>query len=181
MRMITSKSGKQITLRSLEESDVEILFACAKDLESEDTYVTLDPHEPVTWEDQQTYIAGNVKKIANRDQVLLMAFDGDRLVGVAQMDRWGKRQRHVGRFGISVHRDYRGDGIGKQLMQAVMRDANDEMNVRTVMLTCFATNKPAQALYEGLGFRRCGTTPLGLYHKGAYIDQLHYFKHIFEE
>jgi len=50
---------------------------------------------------------------------------------------------------IGVHPDYRRRGIGKQLMKALLDEANRGENI---FLEVRDSNQPAKALYESLGF-----------------------------
>jgi tRNA threonylcarbamoyladenosine biosynthesis protein TsaB len=60
---------------------------------------------------------------------------------------------HLGN--IAVHKDFRGRGIAKKLLQNVL-DIASSMNARSVTLEVRAGNIPAQNLYRKLGFRTAG-------------------------
>lgn len=59
--------------------------------------------------------------------------------------------RHAGALGIGVLEDYRGRGIGKQLMQATLAAAADA-GITRIELEVFAPNTTAIALYKRFGF-----------------------------
>lgn len=59
---------------------------------------------------------------------------------------------------IAVRRSRRGAGIGRQLMDAVLRDLH-AARAEALFLEVDETNAPALALYRRLGFRQVGSRP----------------------
>ena len=49
-------------LHHIDDKNAGILFNFAKALEREDTFITLNPDEPVTWKEEQEYVKSMVKK-----------------------------------------------------------------------------------------------------------------------
>jgi RimJ/RimL family protein N-acetyltransferase len=72
--------------------------------------------------------------------------------------RNGNRQRlaHHGTLGIDVHGDFRGRGIGAELMKVLLDWAAANPLIEKVCLGTFANNAGARKLYERLGFREEG-------------------------
>jgi RimJ/RimL family protein N-acetyltransferase len=58
---------------------------------------------------------------------------------------------HVGRLGMGLLLDYRGRGLGRQLVAQAVRVAR-QAGIERVELEVFASNERAIALYRGLGF-----------------------------
>ncbi len=92
--------------------------------------------------------------VADANAVLFVAKDGDKIIGSASL----YKMRKLGRFGgyvedVVVDDAYRGQGLGKQLMTAVI-DAAKEAGLGYLYLT----SRPdpdrvaAQRLYTKLGF-----------------------------
>jgi [ribosomal protein S18]-alanine N-acetyltransferase len=87
--------------------------------------------------------------------VYITAKDGDRVVGYAGM-YVVLDETHV--TNIAVHPDYRGHGLGRRMMEELIRIAvargasRMDLEVRT-------TNRVAQQLYLSLGFRQVGIRP----------------------
>jgi GNAT superfamily N-acetyltransferase len=77
-----------------------------------------------------------------------VAFDGDAPVGIAFMGRRGTTA-WIG--GIGVAPEYRGHGIGRQLMLAVI-DAGRQSGIHNVQLEVIQGNERAYQLYLSLGF-----------------------------
>ena len=79
----------------------------------------------------------------------LVSRDGDMVTGciITDMHRGSIRIMN-----IAVHPAYRRKGIGRMLMQAILRARPHD----SVVLMVQEENAAAQALYSGLGFRRTG-------------------------
>lgn len=56
---------------------------------------------------------------------------------------------------IAVHPDYRGEGIGRKLLQLLIKIAR-EKRMSAITLEVRESNIPAQRLYESAGFEHCG-------------------------
>jgi len=67
------------------------------------------------------------------------------------------RSRHQGEFGISIDPRFRGEGIGRRLIEALIRWAQrPESHIRKINLGVVDENLPAHALYKSLGFKQEG-------------------------
>jgi len=70
--------------------------------------------------------------------------------------RNGNRRKvaHHGDFGISVHADWRGRGIGRVLIETLIEWAAAHDTIEKVFLGALSTNKRAIRLYKRLGFKK---------------------------
>jgi putative acetyltransferase len=59
--------------------------------------------------------------------------------------------KHIARFGISVHDDYQGRGLGR-ILASYMIDIARERGIKKVALEVVASNTRAINLYESLGY-----------------------------
>lgn len=84
------------------------------------------------------------------------ALDGDRVVGWCDVfPKENPRQAHRGSLGMGILPGYRGKGIGRRLLSAVLDHAK-KFGLEKVELTVYHTNTDAIALYEKLGFEHEG-------------------------
>ena len=91
----------------------------------------------------------------NRLARYVVARAGDRLVGFAGV--WLMvDEAHITTFG--VHPDWRRQGIGRQLLLALV-DLSTEIGARRMTLEVRVSNTPAQALYRAFGFDVAGRRP----------------------
>jgi RimJ/RimL family protein N-acetyltransferase len=81
-----------------------------------------------------------------------------------------KADAHAATLGMSVHRDWRGRGVGKALMHEAMRWAKANPALKRVELKVYSTNDRAIALYRRFGFEIEGTRRLAINKRGQLID-----------
>ena len=103
---------------------------------------------------------------------LAAVIDG-KLVGNAGL-HWANRPRirHVGHFGIMVHDDYQGQGVGKALTAAVLEAADRWLDLARIELEVFSDNEPAIHLYKRFGFEIEGRKRKDFFRDGQYVDSL---------
>lgn len=103
--------------------------------------------------------------------------DGLELVGVVDGRAAGHlglittrlpRRRHVASFGIAVHPDFQGRGIGSALMAEMLHQADNWLNLLRVELSVASTNAAAIALYEKHGFVLEGQARFDIFTAGQY-------------
>lgn len=85
----------------------------------------------------------------------------------------GEREsiRHAGHLGMGLLKDYRGQGLGRKLMEAALT-AVKAQGVERVELEVYASNAAAVTLYRKLGFREEGRKLKARKIDGAYDDVL---------
>jgi RimJ/RimL family protein N-acetyltransferase len=98
-----------------------------------------------------------------------------KLVGMAGFFReTHEKLRHIGNiWGVFVAPEVRGQGVGRQLMQAVLTHIHTLDGLRQVRLSVESTNVSARRLYRSLGFVTYGVEPDVLYVNGHYYDEDH--------
>ncbi len=60
----------------------------------------------------------------------------------------------TGHVGIFVMRTYRNGGVGRRVLEALLKLADDRLALDSTYLTVEVDNSPALHLYERLGFER---------------------------
>lgn len=91
---------------------------------------------------------------SDRSRTCLCAFDNKILAGSAEV-RQGRDDvsRHVGEFGISVKKEYRGTGLAHSIARKIFALAK-KRGVSILRLRVFSTNRRALRFYRKLGFRK---------------------------
>ena len=104
------------------------------------------------------------------DEQLALAARGDGAVAVVRVDGrvealgvWNRYAAAVVRQNaeirkVMVHPDARGRGLGRVVVEALTADALDA-GIEVLVLDARGNNHGAHALYESLGFARCGSIP----------------------
>lgn len=93
-----------------------------------------------------------LNELQNKFAVYYVALRGDQLIGYAGMWLFSG-EAHI--TTIAVHPDFRGQGLGKIMMDILTNHARD-VGAETMLLEVRPSNIPAINLYKGLGFRRIG-------------------------
>ena len=111
----------------------------------------------------------------NPDSVYnLVALIEGRIIGLAHVATFPNRPRrkHAGVIGISVHEDWQGKGIGKQLMRAIVDLADNWLNLTRLELEVYADNEAAIRLYERFGFEVEGRLRQHALRNGQFVDSI---------
>lgn len=110
----------------------------------------------------------------SQDKFVLGAFEEDgSLIGVVTFMRdSGIKTLHKGNvFGMYVIPGKRGMGVGRKLMEALIRRAREVEGVEQINLTVVADNHPAKQLYRSIGFETFGLERNALKFEGQYFDE----------
>lgn len=95
--------------------------------------------------------------VADANAVCMTALDGAEIVGMGTLiviPKVGKRSAVV--EDVVVSERYRGQGLGKTLMEALIGEAKAR-GVSSISLTSRPSRAAAQALYQKLGFKKRDT------------------------
>jgi putative acetyltransferase len=105
------------------------------------------------------------------DHVLVAELDG-RIVGNCALVGYGRhvRRRHAVSFGITVHDDFAGQGVGTALMKVALDLAENWLQYTRIELTVFTDNAEAIALYRKFGFEIEGTHKQYAFRNGRFED-----------
>ena len=78
------------------------------------------------------------------------------------------RRKHVATFGVVVHPDYQGKGVGKALIAELVRLADNWLNLLKIELSVFTDNEVAVALYKKFDFVIEGESRYDAFKRGEY-------------
>ncbi len=101
--------------------------------------------------------------VVNKNATMIAAQDKGHIVGVGTLyviQKVGRRMAHI--EDVVVDEAYRGQGLGKKIMQALIVAAKKQ-KVHTVDLTSRPDRVAANALYKKIGFKVVETNPYRLY------------------
>ena len=164
------QDGKEVVIRSADPEDAASMLQYMKIMLGETPFLLRTPEEfDYTPEEEARILAG--RKNDPRSLMLLAETEGQ-IIASADVCSHGARSRirHRGELGISVRKDYWGQGIGSALMERLISFA-EQSGFEQIELTVAAKNQRAQRLYRKYGFTVYGTRPHGLkYPDGSYDD-----------
>ena len=116
---------------------------------------------------------GLARRLDSPRDLMLLGFYKGELAGscaLASVGPFRRRVAHRCEVSIALYQKFCGKGIGTAMMTALLAQAK-AAGYEQAELTVMAENRPAVALYERLGFVRCGTLPHNMkYADGRYAD-----------
>ena len=172
--------GVPVVIRYPKKDDLLEMWGMINELSKERTFIMYQGEE-ISLQDESEYLSSQLEKIEKRRSVQLLAFCDDLLVGIASVDFKDKIERHIGVFGVSVIKAFRGKGIGTQLMREVFCEAiRIQPGLEIMILWVFANNPLAITMYERFGFREYGRLPRGIKFEHGYVDRISMYKSLKE-
>ena len=165
----------KIKIKMLSQADLKRAKEFQKHINSlikEEAMILLDQKQ--TLKEEQEWLKNELKNIKRKVQVMLVAQDGNKIVGISEIKLKRGKESHVGELGISVRKKYRGQGLGKKLMAEILKSAKKELKpkIKIVRLSVFPENKIAQNLYKKFGFKKVAAIPKQLQYRGKLVDEI---------
>jgi len=164
---------KEIIIRKLVPSDLKKARKFANYINSlieEDVYLT--ENKKYNLKDEKAFLKSRIEKIKNGNSIFLVAETENEVVGTSSIERMNGKQGHIGLFGISIARGWRGVGLGTRLISEIfeMVKKDFEPDIKMITLDVIADNKPAFSLYRKMGFKKVAVLPRYYQHKGELLD-----------
>jgi len=174
----STKSGKQIIFRYPTKDDLKSAWEYINMLSKEQTFINYQGEE-ITLEMEEKWLEGEIKKISEEKAVQLFVYANNKIVGISGISMKDKAEMHIGNFGISLAKEFRGEGIGTLLMEQVLKEAGKNLkDLKIIILGVFENNPIAKKLYKNMGFVEFGNLPKGLIRKGEFIDHIYMYKEV---
>ena len=156
---------EDITLRAIEEEDLELLREMMNDPEIEK--MTGSGGLPVSKKDQKKWY----DNLTNKDVRLVIETDDHGAIGVVMLTDIDYRNS-IAQFHIKLatSKNIRGKGYGTKATYALIRYGLLEMNLHLIYSHIIEYNKPSQRVHEKCGFKKDGTLRERAYKNGQYYD-----------
>jgi ribosomal protein S18 acetylase RimI-like enzyme len=174
-------NGKKIKIRQISKKDLknaEKFQNFINSLIEEDVQISLNKKSSL--KEEKKWLKEQLKQIIDRKTVLLVAECDKKIIGITDITLNKERQIHVGNFGITIRKNYRGIGLGSYLIEEIIKLAKKELKPqpKIIRLSVFSTNKPAIGLYKKFGFKRVAKIPKQFQYKGKLINEIVMLKEI---
>ena len=145
-----------ITIERAKPSDAAEILTYLRQVGGETDNLTFGPEGlPFGVEAEEAYLSG----IENSwDEIMLIARENAKIVGVSSLNRLPRRMSHRGDFGVSVVKSHWNRGIGSRLLENILALAK-ENDFEIIDLQVRSDNAAAIHLYEKYGFRKLCTYP----------------------
>lgn len=166
--------GKIITLRAIEEQDLELLHKWANDPITQDGIG--ETHFPSSMDFHKTWFQ-NLKndRLNQRFVVDVSESDSDyRIIGISTIMNIDWRNRHAWHGLVIGEPSHRGKGYGIDAIMATMRYAFEELNLERLDGSMIEYNKLSISTYCGkrLGWKEEGRRRNYFFRKGRFWDQI---------
>lgn len=145
------KDGRETVLRSVLEIDAEATLALRVRLSHSCPYIATAPGEVTDTPADQ---ARRIREFLERPTELLIVAEAEgRCIGAGSLHSPRRpKLNHCVDLGIALDEGWRGQGLGRAMMSAMLDWAADHPAIEKVTLGVAPENAGAVALYESLGF-----------------------------
>ncbi len=176
IQKIRLKNSQEVIFRVPVMADAKTMQNYINTLSREKTFIRLQG-EQLTLKEETDYLQKQLKKIKEGKAVKILAFIKKEMVAMADIGMKDKIESHIGGFGITVKKEYRGQGIGKKIMELTLSYATKQIkNLEIVTLSVFGKNTVAKKMYQKLGFKKYGLLPKGIKSRTNYQDHIYMYK-----
>ena len=171
----TIKNGQKCIIRNGTFEDGPEVSTFFTTTHGETDYLLSYPEESTRDDEKQSNYLKETTE-SDREIELLAIVDG-KVVGMAGFNAIGSKYkvRHRAEFGITVSKNYWGQGIGKAIMNACIECAKEAGYIQ-LELDVVADNTRAIELYKKLGFIEFGRNPKGFQSKYSGFQELVYMR-----
>lgn len=153
-----------IRIERISEKTFEGFYRCLDEVARERRYLAHLQAPPI--EKSREWVRKNIE----RGIPQYVALVDDQVVGWADISpREREVVRHVGELGMGILKPFRGQGIGRRLLETTLHAAQ-EYGLERIELNVYASNTRAFALYRKCGFVQEGIKKRGRYADGVYDD-----------
>ena len=176
-RRFTLASGKKVTLRVLRWEDLDGLLMFINSLVNEKQgdkkstlYTGFD--RKVTREEEGEWLAQTLVAIEGESVINVVADINGKIIANGDVTRGRyKDTHHHGYMGLTMISKYRGQGIGRRMIETLVRESR-RAGLRTLDAEFLADNETARRAYERAGFKQAGIIPHKVFRNGRYFDGL---------
>ena len=169
IRSFIAKDSRKVVLRTPKWEDLDDFLELINSLVDEKAEIART--EKVSREEEIDWLSKVLSRLEKDETFYLVAEVDGKVVAVSEIGRRSGYEKHVGVIGIAIRNEFRGLGIGTEMMKTLVMQAQ-EMDLKVLTLTAFASNKRAIRVYEKVGFVQTGRVPKKHFKEGKYIDEI---------
>lgn len=152
---IISRNGKLITLREATIDDAPELLKVVRSYIEESEFIPYAKGEfRMTLEQEREWIQAFIDQ--DNSLLLLATCDGNILGKISVNGLQRQMMRHRAMLGIGLLNEWRNEGIGSALMNAVVEWSRKNPTLEFLSLETYASNTRGQQVYRKLGFKEVG-------------------------
>ena len=176
-KRFTLSSRKKVTLRVIRWEDLDGLLSFINSLVREKhgdsrsgLYAGFD--KKVTREEEAEWLAQTLVKIEAGEVINAISEIGGKIIANGEVTRGRyKDTRHHGHMGLTMISRYRGQGIGRMIIETLVRESR-RAELKTLDVEFLAENETARRAYAKAGFKQVGIIPHKVFRDRKYFDGL---------
>jgi RimJ/RimL family protein N-acetyltransferase len=165
--------GNSVTLRTIEEEDLEFLRDAINDPEVREGLIMA---RPINAEQEREYFE---ERVSSEDGVNLAICVDEEIVGTVGLSDVDQRAGNC-EIGVWVAPEFHGRGYGTEASRLLTQYAFDELRMHRVLARVLATNEASARIWEKLGFEEEGVHRDEAFTDGEYVD-IRYFSVLEDE
>ncbi|MFW6009361.1 MAG: GNAT family N-acetyltransferase [archaeon] len=170
-----SKNGDNIKIRYPIYNDAQDLMETINFLAGEDNYMKYGEDSKVNFEEEIEWLSQKIKNNELKRGLYIVAEVNNKVRGGVNIRKRSKFRSHIGKFGIALHKDIRGKGIGTTISEISFKILEKEYDVEIIVLDVHQDNDKAIKFYKNLGFEKVGVIKKALLvdeEEGEYKDYI---------
>ncbi|MGL5749084.1 MAG: GNAT family N-acetyltransferase [Paraclostridium sp.] len=171
MKQLKLKTGHNVVIRKVNKSDSKSILEYIDAISKESDFLTFGQGEfGMSIEQEESFIE-NISK-QNNGLFIIVEIEG-KIVGNLSFSG-GTRQRiaHTGEFGVSVLKEYWGQGIGTKLIEYLIDWGKESGIIRKINLRVRSDNHSAIHIYKKLGFNEEGLITRDFFINERFYDSI---------
>jgi len=168
IRSFSVKDGRRVVLRTPRWEDLDDFLELINSLVYEADILRT---ERVSREEEIDFLSKVLSRLEKDEMFYLIAEVDGKVVAVSEVSKRTGYEKHVGVIGIAIKSGFRDLGIGTEMMETLIEQAQ-EMGLKVLTVSAFATNTRAIHTYEKVGFVQTGRVPKKYFKEGKYIDEI---------
>ena len=163
--------GKKVLLRSIRPDDASEEYISWLNDNEVRRGLESPPPKPYTMPMLTSYLAA-VLSDENNCMLAIIDKENNKHIGNCKLHNFNLINKTC-ELGIMIgNKEYWGKGFGREVCEALILYAFDELKIRKVWLTVHANNSAAMALYKKLAFVEEGRLKAHTLSDGVYVDKL---------
>lgn len=176
-RQVTVKNKIDFSIRTAEPKDAAGIISVFKSVMKEKIYTLNDSDE---YKETTKTFSKKIRKFRLAPgKIIIAALFENEIVGYAAFNNGDLRKtKHSGYLTIFIKKDFRGKGLGKEMLKTLIQWGKANKQMRKMTLSVFSNNKYAIKLYKNTGFKVEGLCPRDVKINGRFYDSVLMYKFV---
>ena len=151
MKNMFLKDGTEVVIREASKEDASLMISFYNVVGGETNFLSFGENEfKKNLADYEKSLETTKTEV---NSIILLAEIDNKIVGIASVNSSPKaRYRHVGEFGIVITKQFCGLGLGRKIMDFLVKWANENGITKKLSLVTNESNYTAIELYNKIGF-----------------------------